>query len=231
MEINVIASGSKGNACIVSHGVNKLLIDAGIRIRRIGEALRHRIAEIDGALISHEHMDHARAVKELMRLGVDCYLSQGTAEALGLKGHRIHHVSAKKQLKVGPWTVLPIDLVHDAAEPLGFLVAIGGYKLLYAIDTAYIPYTFKGITHVMLECNYSLDNLRERKAGGKLHPAMKRRLMQSHMNINTVKKFLQANDLSKTEEIWLLHLSDSHSDEKRFKEEIQQLTGKVVKVA
>lgn len=230
MKINVIASGSKGNACIVEHGIGKLLIDAGIRIKRIGEALRHRTADLDGALISHEHMDHAKAVKELMRLGVDCYMSQGTAEALSLNGHRIHIIAAKRQLRIGPWTVLPIDLVHDAAEPLGFLVAIDDSKLLYAIDTAYIPYTFKDITHIMLECNFSLDILRERQAAGTLPIAMKRRLMQSHMSIDTVKRFLDANDLSKVQEIWLLHLSDSHSDEAQFKSDIQKLTGKVVKI-
>ena len=46
-----------------------------------------------------------------------------------------------------------------------------------------------------------------------------------------VKEFLRANDLSKVEEIHLLHLSDGNSDEARFKREIQELTGRVVMVA
>jgi hypothetical protein len=42
---------------------------------------------------------------------------------------------------------------------------------------------------------------------------------------------MQANDLSKVQEIWLLHLSDGNSDADRFKREIQELTGKPVYVA
>ncbi|RUR99291.1 hypothetical protein EFW58_01556 [Bacillus velezensis] len=59
-------------------------------------------------------------------------------------------------------------------------------------------------------------------------PAMKKRLLQSHFSLENVKKFLMANDLSKVQEIWLLHLSESNSDEKIFKEDIMKLTGKVV---
>lgn len=231
MQINVIASSSKGNACLIEHGPHKLLIDAGINIKAIGKALAHRITDLDGCLISHEHMDHAKAVKELMRLGVDCYMSKGTAEALKLRGHRLHFMEAKRHYYGGSWTIMPIDLVHDAIEPLGFLIAIDQYKILYACDTAYIPYRFEGLTHIMVECNHSLDILREKISSGVLPPVMKRRLMQSHMNLDTFKQFLKANDLSKVEEIWLLHLSDNNSDEALFKSEIQKLTGKLIKIA
>jgi hypothetical protein len=36
---------------------------------------------------------------------------------------------------------------------------------------------------------------------------------------------IKANDLSKTREIHLLHLSESHSDEARFVREVQEATG------
>lgn len=231
MRISVIASGSTGNACVVQHGSNRILIDAGIGIKSICKSLAHHVTELDGALISHEHKDHTKAVRDLMRFGIDCYMSKGTAEALNCKGHRIHLVSAKKQFKVGDWLILPFDLIHDAREPLGFLLSDGDCKLLYACDTAYIPYIFSGITHIMVECNYSLEILREKMASGTIPAIMKSRLMQSHMSLDTVKKFLQANDLSHVQEIWLLHLSDKHSDEAQFKAEIQRLTGKVVKIA
>ena len=45
------------------------------------------------------------------------------------------------------------------------------------------------------------------------------------------KELLKANDLSKVQQIWLLHLSDGNSDEKRFKREIQELTGKPTFIA
>jgi phosphoribosyl 1,2-cyclic phosphodiesterase len=60
---------------------------------------------------------------------------------------------------------------------------------------------------------------------------MKRRLLKTHLSIDNAKDFLRANDLSRVQEIHLIHLSDGNSDEARFKREIQALTGKPVYVA
>jgi phosphoribosyl 1,2-cyclic phosphodiesterase len=173
--------------------------------------------------------DHSKAVKDIMRTGIDCYISAGTVEALGLSGHRLHIIKAKQQFKIGTWTMLPFDTQHDAAEPLGFLLANqAGDKLLYATDTYYIRYKFHGLTHIMVECNYSLDILKRNVDAGAVPKELKSRILKSHFSLENVKRFLQANDLSKVQEIWLLHLSDNNSNAERFKREIQELTGKMV---
>ena len=103
-----------------------------------------------------------------------------------------------------------------------------GKKVLFATDTYYIRYKFTGLTHIIVECNYSMKILNENIASGRVPKLMKKRLMRSHFSLENVKDFLKANDLSKVEEIWLLHLSDNNSDEDLFKREIQALTGKLV---
>jgi hypothetical protein len=50
------------------------------------------------------------------------------------------------------------------------------------------------------------------------------------MSIEGLKRLLWINDTTRLKGIHLLHLSDSNSDEKLFKEEIQKLTGKPVYV-
>ena len=156
-----------------------------------------------------------------MKAGVDCYMSQGTADALGLSGHRLHIVRAMKQFKVaGEWTVLPFDTVHDCAEPLGFLIAAGGEKVLFATDTAYLKYTFTGLTKIMIECNYSTEAL----ASSGIPAAQKSRLMLSHFGLDNVLDFLKANDLSKLKEVWLLHLSDRHADEVEIFDAVSKAT-------
>ena len=82
-----------------------------------------------------------------------------------------------------------------------------------------------------VECNYSLDILRANVEAGLIEPALKSRILKSHFSLENVKEFLKANDLSKVQEIWLLHLSDGNSNAERFKREIQELTGKMVFVA
>lgn len=226
MDIQVLASSSGGNCYRLDDGNSPLLLDAGIPFSELKRRLNFRVAEIEGVLITHEHMDHAKAIKDLMKFGIDCYMSFGTANALGgITGHRLKLLKAKEQVEIGTWTVLPFDVQHDAAKPLGFLLASGNEKLLYATDTYYIKYKFTGLTHIMIECNHSYDILNKNVESGILNPGMKNRLIRSHFSLENVKEFLKANDLSKVREIYLIHLSSGNSDEARFKREIQELTG------
>jgi phosphoribosyl 1,2-cyclic phosphodiesterase len=232
MDIKALASSSKGNCYLVSDGSTSLMLECGIRYSDIQKGLNFKVSQVDGCLISHEHGDHGKAVKEVMKAGINVYTSKGTAEALGVSGHRLKTINARQSFTIGTWTILPFETEHDAAESLGFLlVNKQGEKLLFATDTYYIKYKFTGLTHILVECNYSLDILKENIEAGRVPAVMKKRLMRSHFSLENVKEFLKANDLSKVKEIWLLHLSDSNSDEQRFKKEIQQLTGKIVVVA
>lgn len=231
MDIKVLASGSSGNCYYVSDGDSPLLIECGLPWKQIQQGINFRTSELAGCLVSHEHKDHCKAVLDVMKAGIDCYMSKGTAEALGLSGHRLHIVRALQQFQLGGWTVLPFDVQHDAKEPLGFLLANkAGDKHLYATDSYYLKYKFRGLTHILVECNYALDILRKNVTDGVVPPAVKDRVLRSHFSLENVKDFLRANDLSEVREIHLLHLSDNNSDAERFKREIQELSGKPVYV-
>jgi len=232
IEITPFASGSQGNCYRIDDGSTPLMLECGIPYKEIQKGLKFRVSEIAGCLVSHEHKDHSKAIQDIMKAGIDCYMSRGTAEALGMSGHRVNSVQAKQQFRIGTWTILPFETQHDAAEPLGFLLANrDGDKLLYATDTFYIRYRFQGLTHIAVECNYSLDILRANVEAGLVEPALKSRILKSHFSLENVKEFLKANDLSKVQEIWLLHLSDGNSDAERFKREVRELTGKPTYIA
>jgi len=229
IEIKALASGSRGNCYRVTDGSTPLLLECGLSIREIRQGIGFGLTEIAACLISHEHKDHSKAVQDVMKAGVTCCMSQGTAEALEVTGHRLQLLRARTQVRIGTWTVLPFETQHDAAEPLGFLLANqAGEKLLFATDSYYVKYRFQGLTHVMLECNYADDILAANVAAGAVPAGLKDRLLQSHFSLANVKEFLKANDLSRVEEIWLLHLSDGNSDAATFKREIMELTGKPV---
>lgn len=235
IEFTPYASGSKGNCYRITDGRTPLLLECGIGINNILRNLKFGVSSLAGCLVSHGHKDHAKAVKDLMKFGIDIYLSQGTADeisGLGPWRHRINIIKAKQQFKIGTWTILPFETQHDAAEPLGFLLANqDGEKLLYATDTYYIRYRFQGLTHIAVECNYSLDILKRNVEAGAVPKELKSRILKSHFSLENVKRFLQANDLSKVQGIWLLHLSDNNSDSERFKREVMELTGKPIYIA
>lgn len=232
IEITTIASGSTGNCYHITDGSTALLLECGIRFRDIQKALNFNTSDIAGVLISHEHKDHSKALKDVLKAGLNVYLSQGTADAEKIQHHRLKIIEAKRQFTIGTWTILPFDIEHDAADPLGFLLMNQqGEKLLFATDTYYVRYKFLGLTHIMVECNYSIDILEENIASGRVHKAMKNRLLKSHFSLENVIEFLRANDLSKVQEIHLLHLSSTNSDAELFKQRVQEITGKMAYVS
>jgi len=231
ISITPLASGSTGNCYCVSNVVTPpVLLEAGISFTRIQRGLKFGVSKLSGCLISHEHGDHSKAVKDLMAHGVDCYMSQETAISIGAPGHRLHIVYALEKFRICGWEVTPFDVEHDAAEPLGFLMEDGVERLLYVTDTAYCRYRFEGLTRIMIECNYSLDLLREGVKSGDIPLSHKNRVMCSHMSLDTLITTLKANDLSRVKGIHLLHLSDGNSDAEQFKRAIQEETGKPVYV-
>jgi phosphoribosyl 1,2-cyclic phosphodiesterase len=232
MDITVIASGSSGNAYRISDGDTALLLDAGIPLQRIKPALNFRVRDLAGCLITHAHGDHAKAAGDIAKAGVDVYTSQGTIDACRLTGHRMKPVKALQEVMIGTFAVLPFDVQHDAPEPLGFLLTSRrtGEKLLYFTDTYYLKYRFTGLTHIMGECNYSMDIVEQSVRNGYIPPELVPRLIKSHMSLEHFLDLLKANDLHEVKQIYLLHLSNNNSDAERFREAVQKLTGTEVYV-
>ncbi|SMF88071.1 Phosphoribosyl 1,2-cyclic phosphodiesterase [Paenibacillus uliginis N3/975] len=232
IEIKPLGSSSAGNAYYVTDGHTPLLLECGLRFKDIQRALNYRMSEIAGCLMTHHHQDHSLAARNIMRFGIDLYASAGALEAAGLCGHRAISVKAREQFRLGTWTILPFEVEHDADEPLGFLLVNKvGEKLLFATDTWYIQFQFSGLTHLLIECNYSEHILDQNIISGIVGVERKRRLLKSHFSLENMKEFIRANDMSKVKEIWLIHLSDTNSDADLFKQEVQALTGCPVYVA
>lgn len=224
--IDILSSSSKGNAYIVSDGVTNLLLEAGLPWKEIQK--KSGFKRIDAVFISHEHGDHAKATKDVLKLGIPVYMPW--------------HMSQKYQNHnaIGLFNLEPIlnnkvsgtvfYVEHDVPNLGIALTYPNGNKLVYITDTMYCKYTFSNITHWMIECNYAKDILDANVESGRVDASLRNRIVKSHMELETVKNMLRANDLSKTEVIYLMHLSDSNSDEARFKREIQELTGKEVRI-
>lgn len=231
IQIDSLASSSKGNSHLISDGTTSLLLDAGLSIKELRQRLNFSLSSIAAVLVSHEHLDHSKGVNDLMKAGIDCYMLGETAEIIEATGHRVNIIKPEKQFTIGTWQIKAFPLVHDVPN-LGFLMANqDGIKLVYLTDTMYCPYKFQGLSHIMIETNYALDILDANVLNGSVPIEMKRRLMKTHLSIDNAKDLLKANDLSRVSQIHLVHLSDQNSDEARFKHEVQSLTGKPVYVA
>jgi len=227
MEIIPIASSSLGNCYYISDGSSHLLIECGIRLDKIAKSIPVNLTELNGCLITHEHKDHSLSAEKLLRY-CHIFASKGTLDELAIESYKYkqHEIKHYQALRIGTFAVIGFNVQHDAKEPLGFLIysSITKEKLLFATDTFYIKPKFAGLDYIMIECNYAKDILDKNDTNKKV----KNRLYSSHFELENVKEFLKANDLSQVKAIYLMHLSDGNSDEIRFKHEIMALTGKPV---
>jgi len=227
-EFKPIASGSSGNCHIIKTDNISGLIDIGIPWKRVQKATEFTTSSLDFVLVTHRHLDHSGYIKEAIRAGIDVYAIQDVWNSNGISSHRAHIITSMKQFQIKNLTILPFSVPHDV-ENVGFLIADDrGNKMLYLTDCFYSPFRFKNLTLIAVECNYSSDILKRNAEAGLVPKELKSRILKSHFSLENVKRFLQANDLSKVQGIWLLHLSNGNSDAERFKREIQELTGKMV---
>lgn len=239
MQIEVLGTGSSGNCYKVKIGKATLLLECGLPYKVIQKKLNFKVSEIDACLITHEHMDHAKAVKDLMKAGIDCYMTKGTAEALGVSGHRLNtfYKSPDRRWQYNfkllrDLIILPFEAVHDVAEPVSYFIKTNDDKesLVFVTDTAYMKYKIPACDVLMIECNYVKSVLDEKDKQGEINVSLRNRIVKNHMSLETVVEALKFADLSKTKKIYVLHLSSENSNEVMIKRQIQEVTGVEVEV-
>jgi len=233
MDLKILGSSSKGNCYLLDNGSEALVIECGIALKKVKKAVDFDITRITGALISHEHGDHAKYVQSFARAWIPIYTSPGTAKEIRKKYNTKSNVlTPGEQTDIGNFKVIAFKTEHDAAEPVGFLVnheEIG--TMLFATDTYYLKYRFSGLNNILLECNYDLPILDQNIQEGKLPSFLRDRVIKSHMSYTTCKETLQANDLTRVNNIVLIHLSGNNSDPDKFKKGIEKATSKKVTIA
>lgn len=243
-----LGSSSEGNCFIVKHKDCKeaLMLECGLPYTQLKSRWRNAAGAPfpDEVLISHEHLDHCRAWEQLYNFGCDIATLQGTARALQNKAESpvirqsVH--SCIKRLNQGEWQTmapkknscycfLPSLVHHDAAEPAMFLIRAKGFDdvLLFAIDTAGIPYNFKNfkITDMLIECNYSESDI-----SPDMDPIRMERVKNTHMSLESLTEFFERQKFPNLQQITLCHLSQSNCDPKKAKETIMAATGVPVRV-
>lgn len=234
MRFRSLASSSAGNSYELEMAGCQLILEAGISASRIMAGFNFDLSRVQGVLVTHEHGDHACGVKELLHLGRQVYTSEGTARALRIQDHHgVRVVRPRSPFQLGRLTCWGIPVIHDALEPLGFLIQSPAPQLeraLFITDSSWAPVKLKGVTHLLIECNFQEDRLEAAVARGSTPPAARTRIMASHMGLQGLLRFLAMMDTSRLQEVWILHTSAAHGDPERVKREVRAATGAAVYV-
>lgn len=235
MKIQVLGTGSSGNCYKVKIGNATLLLECGLPYKVIQRKLNFKVSQIDACLVTHEHMDHAKSVKDLMKAGIDCYMTRGTAEALGVSGHRLKTFRPFEEARyyseeLKDLIILPFEAIHDVKEPVSYYIRTFSKtekteSLVFVTDSAYLKYKIPDCDRLMIECNYVKSVLDKQVEDGKLNINLRNRIVKNHLSLETLVEALKVANLSRCKQIYLMHLSDGNSDEEMIKRTIQETTG------
>ena len=174
MDLCSLASGSSGNCIYVGSGNTAVLVDSGLSGKRIEAALQtidRTCRDLDGILVTHEHSDHIRGIGVMARkLGIPIWMTEGTRQALignaavgEIPEEQFRILRADEEQQIGDLTILPFEISHDAAEPVGYRISCGGQTAAVATDMGI--YTEDTIRHLqkvdilLLEANHDIRML------------------------------------------------------------------------
>lgn len=104
VRFTVLASGSKGNATVVTGGQTRILVDAGLSCRELFRRMKlagEDPAALDAIIVTHEHSDHVNGLAVTARkLGIPVYFTEGTHRAW------MRWLTPRRQMTYAQWLEL-----------------------------------------------------------------------------------------------------------------------------
>jgi phosphoribosyl 1,2-cyclic phosphodiesterase len=214
--VTSLASGSSGNALIVEREGQALLIDCGVPLRTLEKLLRYRGSapeSICALLLTHEHGDHALSAAALARrYGVPVVCNAATCAAMGsdLDGVALELLPVGERAGIGPFDVCSFRVRHDAADPVGYRVAVDGATLALAVDLGswddQTAAALSGADLLVVEANHDRELLR----ASPYPRALQQRIFGplGHLDNLQCGELLARAGVGSGQEVWLAHLSE-----------------------
>ena len=174
MRLCSIASGSSGNCIYVGTDTTHLLVDTGISGKRTEMGLNSlgvTMRDVDGVLITHEHIDHISGLGVLARkYSMPIYATKKTIDRIkqtksvgNIAEDLFCEIVPDKKFCIKDLTMNPMHVSHDAADPVAYRISYGQKKVGIITDLGiYNDYTvecLQGMDAVLLEANHDINML------------------------------------------------------------------------
>lgn len=219
MQLHILASGSTGNVAYFRFGDTRLLVDAGISTRRIESKLALigvKAGDLDGVLITHEHIDHIKGLDVLIRrYRLPVFARAATWEAIPCR-HKLPPeccITIEEEFQVGGVEVEAHSISHDAADPVGFSFHYRHKKWVIATDMGVITENvLKALANAdlaVLESNHDRDMLKN----GPYPGFLKQRIMgqYGHLSNHDAAAVLARIPRKEQMQVFLAHLSQQNN--------------------
>jgi len=191
MQVHVFASSSRGNCALVSSAGTHILIDAGISMRRIKNALGELglgPKDISGVLVTHEHSDHIAGLASMVKqhqLPVYAPRTVGNHLRWSIAGidDYLCEIPVGSDFRIGEITILAFPTPHDTPQSVGYRMEAGalfGYCTDLGRVTGEVLEGLSGVDAAMIESNHDVEMLR---CGG--YPVqLKRRILSDRGHLS-----------------------------------------------
>ncbi len=219
LEINVLASSSRGNSIMIRSDNTAVLLDAGISARRITnclKSLKMDLSDLDAVLLTHEHSDHIKGLKTLLKKQkLPVFTRAKTFKAMNCLDDippECCHVIASDTFTVGSLNIRPFSISHDAADPVGYTITDGRHKITSATDLGFVSEEVKealdGADALVLEANHDVNMLQN----GMYPWQLKQRILGRCGHLSNFAAGMAITQLRKQpENIILAHLSEKNN--------------------
>jgi phosphoribosyl 1,2-cyclic phosphodiesterase len=206
MKFFILASGSKGNAVLVSTKGLVFLFDFGMTKSRMVSLLEktpYRLQDIDYVMFTHEHSDHAIG-KEFIPLEKR-FATAKTMEVLPSNSFTHYETKRFNEISV---TAFPVS--HDAKDPVGYVIDDGLSSLVYLTDTGYISEQnirfLNDKTYYLVESNHNVKMLLQTNRSHDL----KMRILGDTGHLSNEDSAMYVSEMlgKNTKAIYLMHLSE-----------------------
>ena len=220
-----LASGSSGNALVISAGGTHLLLDAGISCLRIKKglaALGLAPEKLSAVLITHPHSDHTGGLATFCKqYAVPVYASLAAAQELALQIPavlpRLRCFAAGDAFELGTLLVQSFPTSHDAAGSVDYRVDGTDFSFGALTDTGMITpeaaAVLPGVDTLLLESNHDVGML----MNGPYPYHLKQRILsdRGHLSNETAAAFAAEAVSRGTRQIVLAHLSEDNNTPSR----------------
>ena len=166
-------SGSSGNCLFVETESTKLLIDAGVSLKKIKDGLQSLDilpTSLNGILVTHEHIDHIKNLGNLSKkFNIPVFANQETFDNMPEQTQKISPNKSKifnttESFEIGDLKINPFHIPHDAADPCGFNIIKDNKKISIATDIGHMTNDIlkhlEGSKFILLESNYDTEVLK-----------------------------------------------------------------------
>jgi phosphoribosyl 1,2-cyclic phosphodiesterase len=220
IRLSVLASGSRGNSAYVATDRVRLLVDGGLSAREIERRLLSIGAspkELNGIVVTHEHVDHVRGVGTLSRrYKLPVYLNKQTylhlPDSVGRLDQKEEFVTGRSFF-IEDLTIHPFAISHDGIDPVGFTLANGSVKIGVCTDlgaaTKLVCRHLQHCSVMILEANHDTEMLKNGPYPWPVKQRIKSRL--GHLSNQQSAEILTRVFSETLQEVILGHLSETNN--------------------